>query len=171
MFSQRACAHKNTHRVGVPSAGAVLSLGVQDGESELGPPLGPWPTWPPRGEGRVGGREAGAKSSAVPRMSCTWPLFRLEGRPSRLFIRASSLSRSIPLDVACSPLVSVAGLEASVGGESLVGAASGGAAVARTPVLLLAPSRAGPFGLATMWRQVDGWILVSGCSSVVLISD
>ena len=70
--------------------------------------------------------EAGAKSSAVPRMSCTWPVFRLEGRQSKLFIRASPLSRSIPLDVACSPLVSVAGLEASVGGESLVGAASGG---------------------------------------------
>ena len=89
-----------------------------------------------------------------PRMSCTWPVFRLEGRPSTLFIRASPLPRSIQLDVACSPLVSVAGLEASVGGESLVGAASGGAAMsARTPVLLLAPSRAGPFGLATVCRQ------------------
>ena len=35
---------------------AVLSLGVQDGESELGPPLGPWPTWP---DGTKGGQLSG----------------------------------------------------------------------------------------------------------------
>ena len=93
-------------RVG-PSSGSMAHMAASGGAS-----------------GRQG--EAGAKSNAVPRMSCTWPVFRLEGRPSKLFIRASSLSRSIPLDVACSPLISVAGLEASVGGESLVGAASGG---------------------------------------------
>ena len=51
-FPARAPQKIRAYRVWGCPRQAVLSLGVQDGESELGPPLGPWPTWPPRGKGR-----------------------------------------------------------------------------------------------------------------------